>query len=29
MLHIRLFPNGDGPMSGDVIVGHAACSPTS
>jgi len=29
MLHIQLFPNGDGPMSGDVIVGHAACSPTS
>jgi hypothetical protein len=29
MLHIQLYPNGDGPMSGDVIVGHAACSPTS
>lgn len=29
MLHITLYPNGDGPLSGDVIVGHAACSPVS
>jgi hypothetical protein len=29
MLHIQLFPNGDGPMSGEIIVGHAACSPVS
>lgn len=29
MLRIELFPDGDGPMSGEVIVGHAACSPVS
>jgi hypothetical protein len=29
MLHIQLYPNGDGPMSGDIYVGHAACSPVS
>lgn len=28
MLHIQLYPNG-GPVSGDVIVGRAACSPLS
>ena len=27
MLRIQLFPNGDGPMGGEIIVGHAACSP--
>ncbi|GAA0627734.1 hypothetical protein GCM10010174_54380 [Kutzneria viridogrisea] len=26
MMHIVLFPNG-GPLSGDVLVGAAACSP--
>jgi hypothetical protein len=26
MLRIQLYPNG-GPLSGDVVVGHAACSP--
>jgi hypothetical protein len=29
MLRIQLYPNGDGPMSGEIIVGHAACSPVS
>ncbi|MBV9845594.1 MAG: hypothetical protein JOZ47_11030 [Kutzneria sp.] len=28
MMHIVLYPNG-GPLSGDVIVGAAACSPVS
>ena len=29
MLRIELYPNGDGPLSGEVLVGHAACSPVS
>lgn len=29
LMHIILYPNGNGPLSGDVYVGSTACSPTA
>lgn len=28
LIHFKLFPNGDGPISGDIYVGSTACTPT-